>query len=88
MEAVEGPARVGDVVNPLRALRERTSREARARVGARTFSGCDTIIWQSMKMPGTPLDTQARMGAPIAYMRTVSRVKRGEDAPMVIFGTK
>lgn len=43
---------------------------------ARTFSGCETIMWQSMKMPGTPLDTQARMGAPLAYMRTISRVKQ------------
>ena len=30
----------------------------------RTFSGSETIMWQSMKIPGTPLDTHERMGAP------------------------
>ena len=30
----------------------------------RTCSGFATIMWQSMKIPGTPFDTHERMGAP------------------------
>lgn len=39
--------------------------------GTHTFSGCATIICTSMKMPGTPLETQERMGAPGADQRGI-----------------
>ena len=40
-----------------------------------TFSGWATIIWQSMNIPGTPLDTHERIGAPTrsSSMRFVHR---------------
>jgi hypothetical protein len=30
-----------------------------------TFSGWDTIIWQSINIPGTLLETEARTGGPM-----------------------
>ena len=32
--------------------------------GHRTCSGLETIMWQSMKIPGTPLATHSSTGAP------------------------
>lgn len=39
---------------------------SRLNASERAFSGCETIIWQSMNIPGTPLDTQDRTGAPVS----------------------
>lgn len=64
MEAVERAACVGDVVDPL-------GRMSAIGDGVRmcTFSGSATIMWQSMNMPGTPLETQERIGAPGGTLR-------------------
>ena len=56
----------------------------------RTFSGWATIIWQSMKIPGTPLDTHDKTGAPeIAKSVLKWRGWAGTfHVPMVMLGTK
>ena len=67
VEAVEGTARICDVIHPLLVVDSESPVRALGIGGMyrTTFSGCATIMWQSIKMPGTPLDTQDRMGAPV-----------------------
>jgi hypothetical protein len=53
-----------------------------------TFSGCDTIIWQSINIPGTPLETEARMGGPMKGYVFEFDWSMNESLPMVMLGTK
>jgi len=59
--------------------------------GHPTCSGLETIMWQSMKIPGTPLATHSSTGAPVwGFSGFVDRTDREErlDVPIVMLGTK
>ena len=64
MKAVEGSPRICNVIDPL--TRADVTLQILGGLGGvhPTFSGSETIIWQSMKIPGTPFETLARTGAP------------------------
>ena len=70
MEAVQRAPSISNIVNPLRdtiaGMRVGVVNIKRLRMHslAQTFSGWATIMWQSMKIPGTVLDTHERIGAP------------------------
>lgn len=68
VEAVQRTPCIGDVVDPLgyRSVSPIYS----VRRGEVTFSGCATIMWQSMNIPGTPLDIHESTGAPNVLVRT------------------
>lgn len=46
--------------------------------GERTFSGSDTIMWQSMNIPGTPFATHESTGAPKVVASSVLRDGRDD----------
>ena len=52
-----------------------------------TFSGSETIIWQSIKMSGTALETDLRIGAPITILGTKWPSMMSADSVILSTGT-
>jgi len=89
VETVKSTARISYIVDPLVA--QSVPPCQRHEIRPPTFSGCATIMWQSMNIPGTPFDTQDRMGAPNITTNDGSAEKSKpnlHDIPIVMLGTK
>jgi hypothetical protein len=90
VKAVEGSSCVCDIIHPLMTDRSQFRRVQEKRDVDRTFSGSDTIMWQSMKIPGTPFETLARTGAPEEPGSRSRHVERfgteRSDHPLIYLG--